>query len=291
MNSPGMPRPRLGVSLVLGAVLALAPAAAAAAGPTGPSLSGNVTEIPDPAVFYASAPGAVPGPSLQPPAGARYYIVRGTSDAFGSYHYPVTLQTSDGAPAVVRELSIDQVSHRELVLVGTVTTAQIQSTMAQSTTSVTGHGSSGAATTSGAGVSPMFASPGYSSHYMYTRWYDPIDITLSSAYDEADVWWNASAQMSNWAWNYSLYWDTGNQWRLTANNSYAQILPNNSGLASISYASMRTSSALPPGCGTTTTYYSPNEIYTYVGGSDRYYVDTWATSGCLYLINWEYYVA
>ena len=53
---------------------------------------------------------------------------------------------------------------------------------------------------------------------------------------------------------------------------------------------MSPSSPFPsPTCGTTTTYYWPNEVYTYIGGFIFYSVDTWASSGCLFMIHWDFY--
>lgn len=282
---------RLLTALVVGAVsLSIQPAiATAATSTTGPSLAGNVTEIASPSIFYASAPRLSARATPAMPTSPRYYIVQGTVDSSGSYQYPVTLQTPGNTPAVARELAIDEATHRELVVAGYTTAAQVQAVMGRTPANLSGGSKIGPGTLSG-GVQPMFPSPGYSWHYMYTRWYDPAFITLSSAYDEADVWWNSSAVMTNWNWYYQLTWNTNNGWSLAYHNSFPQILPNNQGLATLSYASMKTSSWFPsPTCGTTTTYYWPNQVYTYIGGSMWWHVNTWADSGCLFFLNWEFY--
>lgn len=282
---------RLSLTLSL-ALLLIATAAPTALGasPAGPALTGNVTEIASPAAFYASAPQAQVPSAQRIPSNPRYWVASGTADSSGNYHYPVALQASTNGPAVVRELSIDPATHRELLVTGNVTSVQVQSATGASTGGQSGGTRAGPSVSSG-GVSPMFATPGYAWHYMYTAWYDPVEITLSSAYDESDIWWNSSAVMTSWAWYYKLWWNTNNSWKLNYHNSFAQILTGNQGLAALSYASMSTSSPFPsPTCGTTTTYYWPNEVYTYIGGHIFYSVDTWASSGCLFMIHWEYYV-
>lgn len=250
---------------------------------SGPWLTGNVVGISGPASFYASAPSAVSGPATPAPMDARYYVVSGTLDSSGAWRYPLTYHTTGDTPGVVRELAIDPTTHRELVVTGLVSAAEAAAAIKRDQPALSG------------GSAPLSASPltsgGYASHYVYTRWYDPLLITLSSAYDEADVYWDGSGNITSYGYNYSLYWDVNNGWHLTYNYLGYGIIPPEYGSYTYSIASMQTSSPFPsPTCGTTTTYYNPNEIYTHVGGQGNFNIDTWATSGCLFLINWEYYL-
>jgi hypothetical protein len=286
---------RLAGQLVIAAVLAVGPALAAtrpsSAADPGPSLVGNVSEVSDPALFYASAPAAPTAPVTTDLANPRFYMAAGIQDASGAWHYPVTYRGTLGQPAVVRELSADPDSHRELLVTGLVTAEAASSAIHRDAPNAQAQGSTTnlAPATNSSNLSAL--SSGSASHYVYTRWYDPINLTLTSAYDEADVYWDSHYNITSAYYYYSLYWNTNNAWRLTYNHLAFGLVPPAYGYYTASYATMQTSSWFPlPTCGTTRTYYSPNEVYTYVGGGGDLNIDTWATSGCLALLHWEYYI-
>ena len=154
--------------------------------------------------------------------------------------------------------------------------------------SVTGGSASSAPVSLGNGAAPAPFSLVNTSGYFSTFWVDPVPLLLNGVKNSISWTYDTSTgKVSNLVyWDYRQ-WASWNGWSEIYHYESAYYNANYTVGTGYTNATYRTSSWFPlPTCGTTTTYYSANNAYGFGNGNIGGGVNTWSTSGCLFLMRY-----
>jgi hypothetical protein len=243
------------------------------------TLRGNVLGIGSPTSFGGADVTWFMSPTQVPLIDPTYFVVDGQPKN-GGFEYSFTIDSAPQSGANVVEVAVNQAG-QQLVALGTPTAAF---------TKVISQGLDGKSTSASPAVLPAGVvaplTSGRRTGSFYTEWLDPINLVLNAVLDQIS-WTYDGTHVTSFSGGPGLFWDSQNGWHLTsspytgsyynADHSWATIYTN---------ASFETGSWFPPTCGTSDTYYYANNVYGGPNGQLSGGVNTWASSGCLYLLHY-----
>ncbi len=263
-------------ALLVAGALVSAPVAVAAAGP---SLQGDVSAIANPADFGGGGVVWFMTPTQVPLIQPNYFVVNGTA-VRGGFAYSFSIASSSRSEAAVVEVAINE-QGRQLVALGTPTAALTKLLSQQPGASASG---------APFGTLPATGSPlasGSTRGEFYTMWEDPLGLDLNEVVDQ--ISWNYDGtHVTSFSGSSFWNWSSWNGWH-TVGNPYVGSYHNADHTWATVYtnAQFETSSWFPlPTCGTSDTYYQANNVYGGGNGQLSGGVNTWATSGCLFLMHY-----
>lgn len=265
---------RIGIASVLLASSALAVVPPVAAGSPGYRVTGDLQAI--------SGPGAWTGSGItwfdKSPALARlssptFYVLH--AGAGGKTTLTLEAITT---PVSAVEVAINTTTGDQLIAVGPDSGLTSSDAMATST-------AIGPARASGQGVAGLTTS--HKSGWFYTEWSDPFYIPVSTVKTSIDWYYDGYETTSFTGGDYRT-WFSANGWHEIYHTLSAHWDRTETKGVLDTGDRMQTSSWFPlPTCGTSTIYYSYNEVVGYGDGHVDGNVTTWITSGCAALLTWN----
>lgn len=278
-------RPRY-VILAIAVLLALIEPAATVRGaqPLPYAVTTPASSIASPSDFRGQSVRSVDLPDPADLGDRSYWVITGVPES-GGYRYPFAIRAFTGV-VFFRELAVDPANNRILMEVGSTSTPP-----PSMITAPAGSASSRPASAGAGGVSASPLSLVNTNGYFYTYWVDPANLVLNAVADIISWTYNTSTgKVSNLVYSDSRQWASWNGWAEIYHYNSGYYNSNSTVGTGYTNATYRTSSWFPlPTCGTTTTYYAANNAYGYGNGNIGGGVNTWSTSGCLFLLRYYGY--
>jgi hypothetical protein len=269
--------PRLAVcsTLLATGIVVATPVVASASGTT---LRGAVSAIGNPAAFGASDTVWFMAPANAPLVQPIYFVVQGTPKD-GGFAYSFSIDSAPQSSAAVVEVAVNA-QGQQLVAVGTPT-----ATLTKELNRVPDASGSGQppALPSGATLQAAAQSHGW----FYTMWLDPLNVDLNEVVD-AIAWSYDGVHVTSFVGSSGWNWSSWNGWHPVGTPYVGSYYNSNHTWATVyTNARFETTSPFPsPTCGTSDTYYYANNVYGGGNGQLSGGVNTWATSGCLFLLHY-----
>jgi hypothetical protein len=206
----------------------------------------------------------------------RYYVL---SPAVGPKETPaLTLEALSGKGVEAVELAIDTATGRQLLAVGTVS-AVAEAVFGQSSSPSS---SSDAAVGDSASVTTATRSG-----YFQTVWRDPLGIPVNSVTTKITWTYTGTYVTSYSGTDFRTAFDV-NGWAETYHYRTGYFNAGHTVATYYTNDTFQTSSWFPlPTCGTSRTQYWANNVYGFGDGHVGGGVNTWAESGCAFLLSWS----
>jgi hypothetical protein len=289
VNNGKKPRERFGLRLM---VLVISAAVLLAASPQGSAAASSLPYVVTTSATKVSGTSDFTGPGVQLFAVkgptdltlTSYYVIDGIPTGTG-FSYPFVVRVFDGA-VFFQEVAVDTTNNRILMEVGATATANLKSLMDFGPGDRAG--SSSVAPPIKA-FSPL--SLVNTSGWFLTYWLDPANLMLNAVSDNISWTYDTgTGRVSNLvSWD-ARQWASWNGWAEIYHYNSAYYNGNQTVATGYTNDTFRTSSWFPlPTCGTSTSYYAANNAYGYGNGNIGGGVNTWSTSGCLFLMHYQGY--
>lgn len=209
-----------------------------------------------------------------------YWVISGIPSN-GGYSYPFAVRVFSGR-VWFREIAVDPKKNQILLEVGATTAAPVPDSSGKAEAAST------IPTSVDNAASPTPLALVNTSGYFSTVWVDPVPLLLNGVRNNISWTYDTSTgTVSNLVYWDSRQWASWNGWSEIYHYQSAYYNANHTVGTGYTNATYRTSSWFPlPTCGTTTTYYSANNVYGFGNGNIGGGVNTWSTSGCLFLMRY-----
>lgn len=262
--------------LIVASLLFASPAPRDAAAATPPyRVSGNLQLVSGPAVWAdrASVTWFSNSPAFLRLVHPAYYVLR--PDPSGKA--VLTLEALSSTEVGAVEVAIDAESGFQLVAVGTTTAPPKPTPLATSVADMA----------IGAAAQTATASTSHRSGHYYTEWDDPFWIPVSTVQTNID-WYYDGYETTSFTGSDYRTWFSANGWHEIYPYINAHWDRTETKGVVDTGDRMQTASWFPlPSCGTSTIYYSYNEVVGWGDGHVGGTVTTWVNSGCAFLLSWN----